>query len=267
MKKTLLSIFAIMTLAMGMTSCQKEENNNITFQGSMETYTAADDTKTVLIGTDVVWEAADQIKVYGTQGYGIFTATPQYPNNTVADFSKGTANPGEAPYYAFYPVSIANSESNITLPTVQATVNGDLTYFPMFAKSDTTVLTFKNLCGVLKLNLQKENVNISSIQVSVEEGKNINGNFNVRQSGIVPTMTYVANGSNTTTLTCSEAQAIDETKSFFIYMPHGTYTNMEIVITTDDNRTCTKTLKANKSVYIGRSQYTEINLGSENLNF
>ena len=266
MKKTLLSIFAIMTLAMGMTSCQKEENN-IVFQGSMESFTDVENAKTVLIGTDVVWEATDQIKVYGSEGFGIFTATPQYPNNTVADFSKGTANPGEAPYYAFYPVSIANNEGNVTLPAVQATVDGELTHFPMFAKSETTVLTFKNLCGVLKLNLQKENVNISSIQVTVEEGRNINGNFNVRQSGIVPTMTYVADGTNSTTLTCSEAQAIDETKSFFIYMPHGTYTGMQIVITTDDNRTCTKTLKANKSVYIGRSQYTEINLGEESLNF
>lgn len=266
MKKTLLSIFAIMTLAMGMTSCQKEENN-ITFQGSMENFTATDENaKTVLIGTDVVWEAADQIKVFGTKGAGIFTAIPQYPNNTVADFSKGTANPGEAPYYAYYPVSIANSESNVTLPAVQATVDGELTHFPMFAKSETTVLTFKNLCGVLKVNLQKEKTNISSIQVSVN-GTVINGDYDVRQSGIVPTMTYVGNGTNTTTLTCSEAQAIDETKSFFIYMPHATYTGLQLVITTDDNRTCTKTLKPEKSVYVGRSQYTEINLSGDDLNF
>ena len=258
-------------IALGVTSCQKDiEQNNGDYQFRATMENCSSDSKTTFNGTAIQWNQNDTVMIYGLVP-GRYIATPEQGNPGVAKLRRL----GEEiiPYMgdevtAIYPAALANSATSITLPALQETEDGNLmSNFPMIATSSDENLAFKNLCGVLKLNLQKENVNISSIQVSVEEGKNINGNFNVRQSGIVPTMTYVANGSNTTTLTCSEAQAIDETKSFFIYMPHGTYTNMQIVITTDDNRTCTKTLKANKSVYIGRSQYTEINLGSESLNF
>ena len=266
MKKAFLSIFSVMALAMGFTACQKEAKvENMRFTASMEACTDME-SKTVLDGVHVNWEANDQIIVYGTEGCGVFTAITHGTNQTTIDFGDGTANPGNAPYTAFYPVSLATSANQVMIPAVVNSVDGRLTEFPMYAESDNEILTFKNLCGALKLNLQKENVSIESIQISAT-GANLNGEYRVRNSGIIPTMFYLGNGTNTVTLNLTEAQDITTAKDFYITLPHGNYRGVVITINTNDGRQCVKTLKADKSINIGRSQVTTIVLGSANLNF
>lgn len=266
MKKTLLSIFSIVTLVMGVSSCNKDaKEENIGFTASMEAC-VDQESKTVLDGVHVNWVANDQIIIYGSEGSGIFTAVPHTDNPTIADLTNGTANPGSAKYYAFYPVEIARGNHQFTMNAVQTSEDGSLTEFPMYAESDNEILTFKNLCGALKLNLQKENVSIQSIQITAADA-NLNGEYRVRNSGIIPTMFYLGNGTNTVTLNLTEAQDITTAKDFYITLPHGNYRGVVITINTNDGRQCVKTLKADKSINIGRSQVTSIVLGSANLNF
>lgn len=265
MKKTLLSIFSIMTLAMGFTACNKDaKEENIGFTASMEAVSDLE-AKTVLDGIHVNWEANDQIIIYGTAGCGVFTAIPHGDNQTIADLTNGTANPGDATYYAFYPVSIATDSIHMTLPAVQVSEDGQLTEFPMYAMSSTNNLTFKNLCGALKLNLTKANTSIQAIEITVAHP--INGDYTVRINGVAPSMRYDGNGSNTTTLSLTTAQDITDGHEFYIAMPHASYEGMTITLIDKDGNECVKTLKAGKTVTIGRSQVTTINLGENDIVF
>ena len=267
MKKAFLSIFSVMALAMGFTACQKEAKvENMRFTASIEACTDME-SKTVLDGVHVNWEANDQIIVYGTEGCGVFTAIPHGTNQTTIDFGDGTANPGNAPYTAFYPVSLATSANQVMIPAVVNSVDGRLTEFPMYAESDNEILTFKNLCGALKLNLQKENVSIESIQISAADANGSSVGSAVGSSVGSAVGSGEAVAAAIAELNLTEAQDITTAKDFYITLPHGNYRGVVITINTNDGRQCVKTLKADKSINIGRSQVTSIVLGSANLNF
>ncbi len=261
MKKTLLSIFSVMTLVMGMTSCNKDaKEENFGFTASMEAVTD-EDGKTYIDGVNVNWENGDQVAIYGSTGCGIFTAVPHNDNLTIADLTNGTANPGEADYSSFYPVSISNSKHQFTMPAVQTTTDGQLKYFPMYAESDTKDLLYKNLLGALKIHLTSATLPaVKAIEITTP-GFNINGTYTAKMYGAAPTMRLDANGTSTTRLECETALSIANGRDFFIAMPHATYTALQINVYDEDNNViATKTLKAGKSIQIHRSQVTNINL-------
>ena len=260
MKKTLMSLMALATLLI-FASCQKETTlgNGTQFRATMEDCTSA---KTTLNGTALEWVSGDQIVIYGTAGSGIYSATPQSPA-TVAVFDNVSGNSGNAPFRAFYPTTLTTDGVNVTLSATQTYVEGSINEFPMYAESSNEELSFKNLCGVLKLNLTKTGVNIISITVTA--ASEINGTFSVAYNGGDPELEYVSGGTNTTTLTCATAQSIASGKDFYIYLPEGSYSGLRIEMNTNDNRYCVKT--ANTAINVARSQYTLIALGESNLNF
>lgn len=259
MKKNLVSLVSLALLVglVSLTSCKKEENlgNGTQFRATMEGCTSQNG-KTTLNGTALEWVSGDQIAIYGTAGCGIYSAAPQTPA-TVAVFDNVSGETGDAPFRAYYPSTLTTDGVNVTLPATQTYVEGSIHEFPMYAESNNEELSFKNLCGVLKLHLTKANTNISSITVTA--ASEINGTFSVSYNGGDPELTYSANGTNTTTLTCATAQSIAEGKDFYIYLPEGSYSGLQIEMTTDDNRYCVKT--ANTAINVTRSQYTLITLG------
>ena len=259
---SLLSLLALSSL-FTFTSCQKETVGNGTqFRATMEGCTSKDG-KTALNGTALNWVAGDEIAVYGTAGRGIYTATPQTPA-TVALFDNVSGETGNAPFRAYYPTTLTTDGIHVTLPAVQTTADGSLTEFPMYAQSDDNTLAFRNLCGALKLHLTKAGVSVSSIEVSTNTP--INGQYTLRYTG-VPVIDYESNGTNSTVLECENPQPIANGKDFYIYLPHGNYTEMAFTITASDGSVCTKHSKANVAIYITRSQYTTINLGENDLVF
>ncbi len=259
---SLLSLLALSSL-FTVTSCQKETVGNGTqFRATMEGCTSKDG-KTALNGTALNWVAGDEIAVYGTAGRGIYTATPQTPA-TVALFDNVSGETGNAPFRAYYPTTLTTDGVHVTLPAVQTTADGSLTEFPMYAQSDDNTLAFRNLCGALKLHLTKAGVSVSSIEVSTNTP--INGKYTLRYTG-VPVIDYESNGTNSTVLECENPQSIANGKDFYIYLPHGNYTEMTFTITASDGSVCTKHSKANVAIYITRSQYTTINLGENDLVF
>ena len=259
MKKNLVS-FALLALLVGllsMTSCKKENTlgNGTQFRATMEGCTSQDG-KTVLNGTALEWVGGDQIAVYGITGAGIYSATPQTPATT-AVFDNVSGETGNAPFRAFYPTSLTTDGVNITLPATQSYVEGSINEFPMYAESSDNQLAFKNLCGVLKLHLTKTGVNISSITITT--ASEINGTFSVSYNSGDPELTYSANGTTITTLTCATPQSIAEGKDFYIYLPEGSYSGLQIEMYTDDARYCIK--HSNTTINVTRSQYTLITLG------
>ena len=264
MRKVLVSLVSLITLVslVSLTSCKKEENGNGTqFRATMEDCTS---TKTELDGTALNWVAGDLIKVYGNMGSGIYTATPQTPA-TVAIFNNVSGETGNAPFRAYYPSTLTTDGVNVTLPATQTYVEGSINEFPMYAESSNSELAFKNLCGVLKLHLTKANTNIRSIAITANN--EANGTYSIDYNGGNPELTYEENGTNTTMLVCSIAQAIDEGADFYIYLPPTVDSIKNIVLTAADGSVCTKTVHSSVKVNVNRSQYTLVTFGETDMIF
>lgn len=256
-----LSALFIFSVLFSLTSCNKEETFNGTqFRASMEDCTSQNG-KTTLSGTALNWVSGDLIAVYGTVGCGIYSSTPQDPATT-AIFNNVSGETGDPTFRAFYPTTLTTDGVNVTLPAMQTYVENSIHEFPMYAESSSNTLSFKNLCGALKLHLTA-NVNISSIAVTA--ANEINGIFSVDYNNGSPQLVHLTSGSATTTLTCATAQNITNGKDFFIYLPAGDYSDLQIELNTDDGRYCVKT--ANTTILVTRSQYTLITLGESSLNF
>ena len=174
--------------------------------------------------------------------------------------------PSIVPSSAIFPASIAVASSTVNLPAVQNSVDGSLAGFPMYAVSNDENLSFKNLCGALKLSLQKNGVSVSRIDVTTNAA--VNGQFSIVMNGDAPTINLVSNGSNTASLVCATAQDISNGHDFYMYLPHNTYTSLTITITAQDGSVCTKNTNDNFiGLNIYRSQVSQISLGENSLNF
>ena len=269
MKKVLVSIVTLVSIVgiVSLTSCNKEEAGNGQFTATMESCTSQDG-KTVLSGTNLNWVSGDQIAIYGIGGSGTYSATPQTPATTAA-FTRVSGSDVTVPCRAYYPATLTTDGINVTFPATQTYVEGSMLEFPMYAESNTNTLAFRNLCGALKLHLTKANTSITSIAVTASSP--INGTFTLNYNNGDPVLTPLGGSAttapvpSTTVLTCATAQAIDNGADFFIYLPAGNYTGLEIEMTAANNATCTKT--ASVTIPVVRSQYTTISLGENDLTF
>ena len=230
MKKVIMLLSACAMLAIGATSCQKENeinNEDYQFTATVENCHGA---KTTLNGTYIHWDANDTVMIYGLVD-GRYLATPDRNNPTSAKLRRmgdPVTDMGDE-VVAIYPASLANSATSVTLPAVQVTENGNLiSNFPMYASSTDNNLAFKNLFGALRLHLEQEGATVSRIEFTTNTY--INGNFDIDNSGENPEVTYADGGSFTTTLICTTPQDISNGHDFFIAMPAGTYTDITIRI-------------------------------------
>ena len=262
----LFSLFLVSLVALS--SCKKDGKVVATFTATMEDCADVHNVKTVLNGNALQWEEGDEIKIH-SGNTAVFTATPLSPA-TKATFTTTDHNFNDAgSYIAYYPAEINGAFNQITLPTTQESDDGSLRGFPMHAYADgSTNLQFHNLCGVLKLNLQKTGVSVTSITLTVNEP--INGTYyvnNVMSTESIATLAESpidGTGSNTTTLVCN--QSINMAHDFYIYLPEGTYTGLTLEITTNDGMVCTK-VPAMSNVSIVRSKYSTLTLSEDNLEF
>ncbi len=215
-----------------------------------------DDTYTVL------WTVGDVININGSTltlqteaqpaGYG--------PGETKGQFAG--ANPaaaGSSPFYkAVYPASLRDRWGYYDLPAEQSYVAGGVDAFPMYAESDTPSLSFKNLCGLIQLNLKGEK-SVSSITLvdKDETPKPMCGRFTVSSNAAV-----ISSGNAGTTLICGSPVALNTENftTFFITVPAAEYGKLRIIVEATDGTTCT--LTANKTIVVERSKITPINISS-----
>ena len=231
MKKTLVSLSLCALVAFGATSCKKDiEQNNGDYQFRATMENCSGDSKTTYNGTAIQWNANDTVMIYGLVP-GRYIATPEEDNPGSAKLRRLGA---PVTYMgdevtAIYPAALANSATSVSLPAEQVSVDGNLiSNFPMYATTTDENLAFKNLFGALKLHLQQEGATVSRIEVTADV--EINGNFDIDNSGENPEVTYADGGSYTTTLICTTPQDITNGHDFFVTMPAGTYSNLTIKI-------------------------------------
>ena len=261
---TLVALVAIVSF----TSCKKEGQVVATFTATMESCSDIHNAKTVLDGTALKWVSGDEVKIYSGSTDAVFNATP-LSNATTATFTTTdpTFEAGNS-FIAYYPANSVVSQNSVTIPATQESVDGSLRDFPMHAYSTSNALQFTNLCGVLKLHLQKSDVTVTSIALTTDQ--TINGTYQVNNYNSTETATLnttsVTNGTNTTIMECN--QSITQSHDFYIYLPAGTYSGLKLVITASDGSVCIKgPAPAGRDVVIERSKYSTLTLSGNDLNF
>ena len=153
MRKTSLFVFLALAVACVHNPGENEEMSR--------TFTATSEygTRTTLDGTEVLWSAEDRISIFSKttplgEAYSIRT---EDAGKKSAAFSGPEV--GAGPWFALYPADAAASMSDGSLTfMIPCEQRYSANSFgsgnnPMVAVSSTESLNFKNLCGLLKLNL------------------------------------------------------------------------------------------------------------------
>lgn len=265
MRKTIFSLMAITVVVMT-TSCTKENLADGTlFTATMEK--CQDQySKTALSNNTLFWTSGDAIRIFGDEdSHGDYSATPTGDGST-ANFTATTETVApSSTYYAVYPASIAASSNTIVLPNTQTSADGSLRDFPMYAVSSTNGLSFKCLCGIIKLNLLNTGTGVDYIVVESHSGS-INGTYTVNYNGGSPTLSLVeGTGSDKTKLVCSN-QSISTAHDFYLYLPAGSY-NLTFRIYDHDGTVSVLNMREGVTINIERSKYTTIILGNGDMSF
>lgn len=245
MKK--LSLVCMAALLIMAASCKKEEKNE-KFDGGFraKTETHAGDSKTQLVGQNVIWSEGDQITVFSEQSPNgqVFTATESGKNDVIFSADVDETYYSQSEFTSVYPDATKSGDNyQITLGATQAyTENGFASGAnPMTAHSTNTTLNFKNVCGLLQLNLYSEattTVKVKDITIySNKTGEKLNGNgkLAIDAEGI-PTLTNL-DGGNALTLTCNVelSKNAESATPFFFVVPAGALSEGLEVVVTDEN--------------------------------
>ena len=263
MKRRILIPACVLAAAL-LAGCNKDENiqgltdiSTTTFQA----FTESGGTKTFLEngGSEteshsVLWVPGDAIGIASASDFSRY----EYKGDGQTDFAEFEGDPVHGDYfYAVYPYSekaaLSGDMLSLELPSVQEYT--PLSFapgaFPMVARSESTVLEFKNLCGLLKVNLTGTET-ISSITFR-SSGQGVSGPATVSMDyESVPELVMSGGAGMSVTLDCGEGVALNGTVPvpFYIVLPAGTYDDFSIVVTSADGGVMTK---SNSGLVINRS--------------
>lgn len=271
-KSILLVLFSILSCQ---TEIEQHENNSenvipMSFYAGIEmSDDIADNTKTILDGSSadeirsIMWQPDDNVYVTNGNSSSKFINT-QDENSALAYF-EGELSESED-FYAAYPFDLVNSYTensfSITIPNVQPYYTDGVApgYFPMVALYKGEILNFKNLCGVLVLQLLG-NHTITQITFT---GKNteksaipVSGNGMVSMDYIDnPALILNEDAHSSVKLDCSSGVKLSESipTAFHIVLPPGTYTTFELCIEADNQSLMS--IKSEKTLTIKRSKRT-----------
>ena len=260
-------LFSAVLLTLAFASCSKDDSNVTRFTAIMERPSAQSSDKTYLDNDYIKWESDDVVKIFDATAVGADFAVTPYSGDLAKASLVNSEGVGQGPYTAIYPAGLASSTTQLILPVSQFSTDGNLMHLPMYATSNDTRLEFKNLCGALRIYLQESNVQVSRIEVTASNV--INGTFNIDASGSEPAISYNSwwpnDGTHTTTLYCLDNPDITNGHYFFVYLPAGVYSSIEIKIYKPTGWWCTKNSTDNTSISgitVRRSQYTNIGFRS-----
>ena len=255
-------IFAALA-AFALTSCQQD----ITFEENKPeglVFTATTEipaTKTALDASlNVVWQAGDEIVIVDGDSYiGTYTTTAS--GDTKATFTRHSGSEAtSSPYSAWYPTSLF-SGTTFVLPATQSYVAGNISGNPMYAESSTTNLSFKNLCGIIKLNISTTQTGKKVRRIVLSADQGMSGEIS-NAATLATDLAAVVSGTAGVTLDCgTEGVEIGSTPTpFYIVVPAADYENLAITVETTDGLQQTKKLKIGEKVSVTRSRITDISL-------
>ena len=249
-------------------SCKKDkiteiENAGSGFRATVESHEGTG--KTHLEGLAVKWDSRDAILVKSstcTTPRGFTTQESGDRVNFDADATLPT-NFYAPPYTGYYPAT-AFSGDQLTLPATQNYVENTFASGanPMAAASSETLLPFKNVCGVLKLQLYSATpCQVQSISITSNNGEQLCGTGAVTLSGGIPSLGTLTGGGSTLTLAMGEggkAMSTSESQptAYYFVVPAGTLgTSFTVKVTETNGNVWSKTANAPANL-IARSQIT-----------
>ena len=227
-KKNFILCLAVLLFASA--SCKKTDTNTSTIEASIVLEDNGD--KTYLYDNNKVgWSANDVIRVWGATGdQKDYTLTDNStdPRNGTFSCGHGGVQPGNS-YLGFYPIGIINSRSgdNITFTTAGTQAYVDNTFNnnanPMVAKSSTTRLPFKNVFGLMKIELTG-NYTVTKIELS-DPSNALWGQFSVNASSMNVTKPARTAANSVLTMTCSKALDGTTASNFYFMVPPGAFSS------------------------------------------
>ena len=247
-------------------SCKKDKKDEIEnagsgFRATVESH--AGDSKTHLDGLAVKWDSGDAILVKSntcTTPRGFTTQESGDNVNFDADATLPT-NFYAPPYTGYYPASAFEGDQ-LTLPATQTYVAGSFGNGanPMAATSSETLLPFKNICGVLKLQLHGTSAyGIDNITITSNTDEQLWGTGTVTLSGGIPSLGTLSGGGSTLTLSCGGATmstSSAEPSTYFFVVPVGALGTSFTVKVADNNGGFWEKTAASAANTIARSQIT-----------
>lgn len=157
-------------------------------------------------------------------------------------------------HIAYFPASLYNGVAALPAEISETWVDGKFN-MPMYATSTTTDLSFKNLCGVLKITIKSDQIAaVKRIRVR-SANKAVSGPFTVdaNNAAVLSDASAVA---NTLTVTYSDAVSTDAAgKVFYVAVPAQTYQALKIELDADGNGfTTSMTTKAATDIKLERNK-------------
>ena len=180
-----ISFIAALVVAMTAVSCVKDINEAapavdgaVTFEASFGAVS-----KAVLnpgaTGSKVSWEANDKVAVLVGGSNFLYTATA--PGESTKLVTEETGVPATGTYYAVFPydadATLDDGVITTTLPAEQTAVLGSFTTHLAVAQTTDTKLAFRNVCGLVKVTVDADNV--TKIVLEGNNGEIVAGGINV----------------------------------------------------------------------------------------
>lgn len=248
----------------------QQESDTVTASIGTETRTAiGPETET---GHKVVWSEGDRIIIsagtsnsqkatYRTASHGSATASFIAEDAAkVIDFKGGAI--------AGYPVEdmyLGNPEAEVyfTIPSEQNYVEGSFDEGAMPMISDVAyepVLNFHNAAGVLRINLSTGLSDASVEDITIISPEYISGECGyIPESGSIFFDDTMAS-SKIVSLRCGGVKLSSDATPFYIVVPHQTYKELSIRVTTTDGKQQTFRMKSGKEINVKRSTISTIPL-------
>ena len=215
---------------------------------------------------NVLWRSGDMIAVrnyvYGTPPVGFYTTTSNTSHGDFTYHSGTELTTGS--YYAFYPADYW-SEQNAAYPITQNYTPGVIKA-PMFAYSTTTNLQFKNIGGLIRINLKTPLTGKKIKKIYLySSAQSLSGTItNITSLNSNPTATVDKNSpaQHPVVLDCgyNGVEIGSDPIPFYIAVPANTYTDLTIGVITVEGIKQTYTLNSDKSIVVERSSIADITL-------
>ena len=215
---------------------------------------------------NVLWRSGDMIAVrnyvYGTPPVGFYTTTSNTSHGDFTYHSGTELTTGS--YYAFYPAEYW-SEQNAAYPITQNYTPGVIKA-PMFAYSTTTNLQFKNIGGLIRINLKTPLTGKKIKKIYLySTAQSLSGTItNITSLNSNPTATVDKNSpaQHPVVLDCGNngVEIGSDPTPFYIAVPANTYTDLTIGVITVEGIKQTYTLNSDKSIVVERSSIADITL-------
>lgn len=226
------------------------------------------------------WIAGDRIAVYALgnpKDYAIYKT--ENGGETLADFiyESGAELNASAPYFvAYYPQKHYNNYFNqddksleVTLPNTQNYTAGNIEQdaYPMVAVSKGTKLSFKNVLGIVRLNLKSTLGGVKVRKIIISSNKPLWGISSITfgDGATAPILNVNEDeylDTKNMTLDCGEAGVAlnaDAPTEFMVTLPPAEYKTFRIQVIDTDNKI--QSFTANRTISVARSAITTVNLG------